>query len=102
MNRDAQPPPTRARLAGMAGGYALARLLLVAALTGLIATGAKLLDRDVDFFTVAAFSVLISMPLSYAVFGRLRKKVNSRIIAFEADPSRRAPVVSPSTENGGS
>ncbi|MBM4569036.1 DUF4229 domain-containing protein [Rhodococcus hoagii] len=77
----------------MAGAYALARLLLVVALIALILAGGKLIGRDVDVFVAAAFSVLISMPLSYAIFGRLRKKVNSRITAFEADRPRKAPDV---------
>ncbi len=66
------------------GVYALARLLLVVALTMVISLGGQALGRDVALFVAAGIAVLISLPLSLAVFAPLRRRVNATIVAFEA------------------
>lgn len=69
------------------GIYAAARLALVVAVATLIIVGGNVFGREIDLFIAAVFAVLISMPVSLAVFARLRKRVNATITAFDAQRS---------------
>ncbi|QSE87629.1 MULTISPECIES: DUF4229 domain-containing protein [Rhodococcus] len=83
------------------GVYAIARLLLVAVVAAAIMAVGPLIGRDVDFLIAAVFAVLISMPLSLAVFAAQRKKVNATIAAFDAQRTASAARTSPQFRKAG-
>lgn len=68
--------------------YSVARLLLVVVIGGIIIGGGKLAGTEVPLLVAALFAVLIALPLSLALFGKLRKRVNLGIAAVDAQ--RRA------------
>jgi hypothetical protein len=64
--------------------YALARLLLVAALAGLIYGVARLVGVD-DFpvYIAVAFAIVIALPLGIWVFAPLRRRATASIATFD-------------------
>ncbi|MDI9917248.1 DUF4229 domain-containing protein [Rhodococcus sp. IEGM 1379] len=68
--------------------YSVARLLLVVVIGGIIIGGGKLAGTEVPLLVAALFAVLIALPLSLALFAKLRKRVNLGIAAVDAQ--RRA------------
>jgi hypothetical protein len=71
------------------GFYALARLLLVVALTGLIYGVARLVGiGDFPVYIAAVFALVIAMPLGIWIFTPLRRKATASLAAFH-DRRRR-------------
>jgi hypothetical protein len=69
--------------------YAVARLLLVAALAALIYGVARLAGVD-DFpvYIALAFAIVIALPLGIYVFTPLRRRATASIAAFDERRSR--------------
>ena len=88
MTAPTRSEPVTARHLGTAIGlYAAARLVLVLVVATLVVVGADLLGRDVELIVAAVFAVLISMPISLAVFAPLRRRINATVTAFDAQRS---------------
>lgn len=75
---------TKATLARDVVLYSLARMLLVAAIAGIILGGASLVNVEVPLLVAAIFGVLIALPLSLVLFGKLRERVNESIAVIDA------------------
>jgi antibiotic biosynthesis monooxygenase (ABM) superfamily enzyme len=64
--------------------YAVARLLLVAALTAVIFGAAHLLGlREFPLVVALLFALVIALPLGIWVFAPLRRRATASIAAFE-------------------
>ncbi|WP_431966871.1 DUF4229 domain-containing protein [Nocardia sp. bgisy134] len=63
--------------------YTLARLALVAVITALIVGAARLVSVDIPLVVAALFALIIAMPLSLALFKKLRAKVNEDIAVVD-------------------
>ncbi|QNG19792.1 DUF4229 domain-containing protein [Rhodococcus triatomae] len=86
-NRPTPPSParvTKGTLARDVAIYSLARMLLVVVIAVAILGGAALVGVEVPLLVAAIFAVLIALPLSLALFGKLRGRVNEGIAAFDA------------------
>jgi small-conductance mechanosensitive channel len=76
---DAHPQVTGLMLLDV-GWYAAARLLLVAALTGVIYLAARLLGvTEFPIVVAALFALIIGMPLGIWLFGRLRRRATAAL-----------------------
>jgi len=80
--------PSTARMVRDVAIYAVARLLLAAALAALIYGVARLLGVD-DFpvYVAAAFAIVIALPLGIWVFAPLRRRATASMMV--ADQRRR-------------
>lgn len=75
---------TKGTLARDVAIYSLARMLLVVVIAVIILGGAALVGVEVPLLVAAIFAVLIALPLSLALFGKLRGRVNEAIATFDA------------------
>ncbi|MFZ2178874.1 MAG: DUF4229 domain-containing protein [Rhodococcus sp. (in: high G+C Gram-positive bacteria)] len=75
---------TKGQLARDVAIYSVARLLLVVLIGAIILGVATLVGVEVPLLVAAIFAVLIALPLSLVLFGRLRRRVNAGIAAFDA------------------
>ncbi|MFC7449252.1 DUF4229 domain-containing protein [Rhodococcus daqingensis] len=84
------PAPSNAKrsLARDLGLYTLARLGLVVVIAAIILGVSQLVDVDVPLLVALIFAVIIALPLSLVLFGKLRTRVNEEISAVDA--KRRA------------
>lgn len=71
------------RLAVNLALYTLARLALVAVITAVIILAARLVSVDIPLVVAALFALIIAMPLSLALFKKLRAKVNEDIAVVD-------------------
>jgi hypothetical protein len=90
---DATPPKgdpgqqtagTGARLARNLALYTLARLGLVVVIAAVIIGAARLVSVDIPLVVAALFALIIAMPLSLALFKKLRTRVNEDIAIVDA------------------
>jgi hypothetical protein len=58
-------------------------LVLVVVLTAVIVLAARLVSVDIPLVVAALFALIIAMPLSLALFKRLRAEVNEDIAAVD-------------------
>jgi hypothetical protein len=64
--------------------YALARLLLVAVLTGVIFAGAQLLGlHEFPLVVALLFAIVIALPLGIWIFAPLRRRATAGIAALD-------------------
>ncbi|WP_067567058.1 DUF4229 domain-containing protein [Nocardia sp. NBC_01503] len=81
---DRTPPESAGRrLAKHLALYTVARLGLVVVLAAIIMGVAAIVHVDIPLIVAALFALLIAMPLSMALFKKLRTQVNKDIAAVD-------------------
>lgn len=81
--------PTRSRVFLDVLLYAVARLLLIAALTGVIYGGGLLLGvHDFPLMVALLFAIVLGLPVGIWLFAPLRRRATAGIAAF--DEQRRS------------
>lgn len=80
------PAPSKAKrsLVRDLGLYTLARLGLVVVIAAIILGVSQLVNVDVPLLVALIFAVIIALPLSLVLFGKLRTRVNEEISAVDA------------------
>jgi hypothetical protein len=76
--------PSKSRLLADVLLYAVARLLLIAVLTGVIYGGGLLLGvREFPVMVALLFAIVLGLPLGIWVFAPLRRRATAGIAAFD-------------------
>ncbi|MBJ8347904.1 DUF4229 domain-containing protein [Antrihabitans sp. YC2-6] len=63
--------------------FTAARLLLVAAIAGIILGIGKIVDVEIPGLVALIFAIVIALPLSMVLFAGLRRRVNESIAAVD-------------------